>query len=169
VTLLEAPDPPSRLPSNSLFADSVARLVSAATVEATLAVRPAFELAVLLALAAVLAEVAPAAAFSAEAALDALKRVYRAEAWLPLTLPIDITTPILGDCNQGYRLEFEGLEEVSLRTKDDNGRDHCSALSLFRRCRVKKALHLDFDHHRQSDQSAQSAGRAARETYPQNK
>jgi hypothetical protein len=38
VTLLEAPEPPSRLPSNSLLADSVARLVSAATVEAVLAV-----------------------------------------------------------------------------------------------------------------------------------
>jgi hypothetical protein len=37
VTLLEAPEPPSRLLSNSLLADSLARLVSAATVEAVLA------------------------------------------------------------------------------------------------------------------------------------
>jgi hypothetical protein len=36
VTLLEVLEPPSRLPNNSLFADSVARLVSAATVEAVL-------------------------------------------------------------------------------------------------------------------------------------
>ena len=62
MTLLEAPELPSRLPSNSLSPDSVARLVSAA------------------------------AAFAAEAALDALKRLYRAG--LPLTLPIDIMTPI---------------------------------------------------------------------------
>jgi hypothetical protein len=44
VTLLEAPEPPSRLPSISLLADSVARLVSAATVEAVLAVKLAVEL-----------------------------------------------------------------------------------------------------------------------------
>ena len=44
VTLLEAPDPASRLPSNWLSADSLARLVSAATVETMLAVAPAVEL-----------------------------------------------------------------------------------------------------------------------------
>lgn len=37
VTLLEAPEPPPRLPSNSLLSDSIARLVSAATAEAVLA------------------------------------------------------------------------------------------------------------------------------------
>jgi len=68
VTLLEAPEPPSRLPSNSLLADSVARLVSAAIVEAML-------VEVLLVLAAVLAGVA--------------------EAWLLLMPPIDIMAPIV--------------------------------------------------------------------------
>jgi len=43
VTLLEAPEPPSRLPSNSLSPDSVIRLVSAATVDATVAVELAVE------------------------------------------------------------------------------------------------------------------------------
>jgi len=74
VTLLEAPEPPSRLPSNSLLADSLARLVSAATVEAVLAVELAVELELLLALATELAGVAAA--------------------WLLLMLPIDITVPI---------------------------------------------------------------------------
>jgi hypothetical protein len=55
VTLLEAPEPPPRLPSNSLLVDSVARLVSAATVEAMLAAGLAVELEVLLEPAAVLA------------------------------------------------------------------------------------------------------------------
>jgi hypothetical protein len=62
VTLLEAPEPPSRLPSNWLLADSVARLVSAATVEAVFAFKLAVELGL--------------------------------KAWLLLTLPIDIMTPI---------------------------------------------------------------------------
>ena len=43
MTLLEAPEPPSRTPSSSLLADSVARLVSASTVEAMPAVEPAVE------------------------------------------------------------------------------------------------------------------------------
>jgi hypothetical protein len=79
VTLLEAPEPVSRLPSNSLLADSVARLVSAATVEAVLA--------------GVLAGVA--------------------EAWLLLTLPIDIMAPIaiagirgIGRCPKNLRRVF---------------------------------------------------------------
>ena len=80
MTLLEAPGPPFRLPSNSLLADSVARLISAATVEATPDVSPAVELEVLLALAPVPAAVAAAALFCAEAALDALKRLDSAEA-----------------------------------------------------------------------------------------
>jgi hypothetical protein len=90
VTLLEAPEPPPRLPSNSLLADSVARLVSAATVEVMLAVKLVVELEVLLVFAAVLAGVAVATEFAAEAALDALKRLDTAEAWLLPTLPIDI-------------------------------------------------------------------------------
>jgi hypothetical protein len=73
VTLLEAPDPPFRLPSNSLLADSVARLVSAAIVEAMLGDELAAELDVLL----VIAGVPGVAA-----------------AWLLLTLPIDIMVPI---------------------------------------------------------------------------
>ena len=72
MTLLEAPALPSRLPSNWLLADSVARLVSAATVEALLAVELAVELEMLLVLAA--AGVAAAR--------------------LLLTLPIDIMIPI---------------------------------------------------------------------------
>jgi hypothetical protein len=73
VTLLEAPEPPSRLVSNSLSPDSVARLVSATTVEATLAVEIEPEVLALV-LAPVLAEVAAA--------------------WLLLILPIDIMTSI---------------------------------------------------------------------------
>jgi hypothetical protein len=75
VTLLEAPEPPSRLLSNSLSPDSVARLVSAATVEATVDVELAVELEALGVLLA-----AAATVFCAEAALDALNRLYRAEA-----------------------------------------------------------------------------------------
>ena len=75
------------------MAVAVARLVSAATVEATLAVELAVELAVLFVPAAVVAGVAAATVFAAEAALDALKRLYTAEAWLLLTLPIDIMAP----------------------------------------------------------------------------
>jgi hypothetical protein len=71
VTLLEAPEPPSKLPSNSLLADAVARLVSAATVEAMLVAELAVELE---------AGVAAATVFAADAALDALKRLYTAEA-----------------------------------------------------------------------------------------
>ena len=76
MTLLEAPEAPSRLPSSSLSADSVARLVSAATVEATFAGRFTAELALPLVLAAVLGEAA------------------RPAAWLLLTLPTDKMTPI---------------------------------------------------------------------------
>jgi hypothetical protein len=76
VTLLEAPEAPSRLPSSSLSADSVARLVSAATVEATFAGRFTAELALPLVLAAALGEAA------------------RPAAWLLLTLPTDKMTPI---------------------------------------------------------------------------
>lgn len=65
----------------------MARLVSAATVEARLAAEPAVEFDPLL-------EPASAAAVFSAAALDALKRLYRDEVWLLLTLPIDIVTPI---------------------------------------------------------------------------
>jgi hypothetical protein len=64
VTLLDAPEPPSRLSSNSLSPDSVARLVSAATVEATLPVELAVELEVPLVPAPVSAEVAAVAVLS---------------------------------------------------------------------------------------------------------
>ncbi|MGD0493437.1 MAG: hypothetical protein ABSC32_18020 [Steroidobacteraceae bacterium] len=87
MTLLDAPELPSKLLINSLSPVSVARLVSAATVDATL-------VEVLPAPAPALAEVAAATVFCAEAALDALKRLDRAEAELLLTLPIDIITPI---------------------------------------------------------------------------
>lgn len=43
MTLLEAPESPPRLPSNSLFADSDARVVRATTVEALFAVTPGGE------------------------------------------------------------------------------------------------------------------------------
>jgi hypothetical protein len=68
VTLLGALDPPSRLPSNSLLADSVARLVSAATVEATLAVEAAL-------------------------VVELAGELGGTEAWLLPTLPIDIWIP----------------------------------------------------------------------------
>jgi len=98
VTLLEAPEPPPRLPSNSLLADSVARLVSAATVEAMLAAGLAVELEVLLEPAAVLAGIAAAT-----------------EAWLLPMLPIDIMGPDRDCWNQGYRPGFEELEQPLLR------------------------------------------------------
>ncbi len=101
MTLLEAPEPPSRLPSNSLLPDSITRLVSAATVEPTPAVELAVEFEVLLVLVAVPAGVAAATVFAAEAALDALKRLYRAEAWLLPTLAIDIMTPIAAAGTRG--------------------------------------------------------------------
>jgi len=66
VTLLEVPEFPARPASNSLFPAAVARLVSAATVEATFVVAEA---------AVVLAE---------------LGRLERAPAWLPEMLLIDI-------------------------------------------------------------------------------
>jgi len=53
VTLLEAPDPPSMLPSSWLFADAIARLASAAAADAGLAVELAAELEAPLVLAAV--------------------------------------------------------------------------------------------------------------------
>jgi hypothetical protein len=73
VTLLDAPEPPPRPASNSLLADSVARLVSAATVEVRLAAEPVAELDPLPALVAVLGGFATA--------------------WLLLMLPIDIIVP----------------------------------------------------------------------------
>jgi hypothetical protein len=82
--------------------------VSAATVEATLAVELAVELELLPATA------PAAAAFCAEAALDALSRLYRPEAWLPLTLPIDIINLEYGCSNHSYRPRFEELEEILL-------------------------------------------------------
>jgi hypothetical protein len=124
VTLLEAPEPPSRLPSNSLLADSVARLVSAATVEATLAVELAVELEVPLALAPVLAKVAAATVFAAEDALDALKRLDRAEAWL-LTLPIDIMTLIATAGIRGIGRDSVNLREDFLqRCPSGSGTPH---------------------------------------------
>jgi hypothetical protein len=90
VTLLEAPELASRLPSNSLFADSVARLVSAASVDAMLDVELAVELDVLLVLPAV-------------PGLDAIR--------LPLTLPIDMMDSDRDCWNPAYRPEIEQLEE----------------------------------------------------------
>ena len=89
MTLFDAAEPPFRLPSNSLSPDSVTRLVNAATVEATLAVELALEFESLLA-----PPAAAAAVVCAEAALDALKRLYSAEVWLLPILPIDIMTSI---------------------------------------------------------------------------
>ncbi len=93
VALVDAPEPPSRLPSNWLSADSVARLVSAATVDARLAVRFPAELALLLVLEAVLAEVA------------------RPAAGLLLTLPIDTMTPVGTATVRVIGLGAEELEE----------------------------------------------------------
>jgi hypothetical protein len=106
VTLLEAPEPPSRLPSNSLLADSVARLASAATVEAVFAVKLAVELEVLLVLAVLLAEVASATA----------------EAWLLLTLPIDIMTPIAA----------AGIRAIGRNSKNLTGDPHRRQVHLWR-------------------------------------
>jgi hypothetical protein len=88
VTLLDAPEPPFKLASNSLLPDAVARVVSAATVEATLAVELAATVAVLLAPAA-----AGEAAFCAEAALAALKRLDSTDDCPLPMLPIDIMFP----------------------------------------------------------------------------
>lgn len=108
MTLLEAPEPPSRVLSNSLLLDSVARLVSAAIDEATLAVELAAELEVLLVVAAIPAELAAVTVFAAEAALDALKRLIRAEAELLLTLPTDIMTPIVATVEPRVSAKIRG-------------------------------------------------------------
>lgn len=83
MTLSEAPELAPKLPSNSLLADSVARLVSAATVETKFDVPVEFG-----------------------AALPGV-----AEAWLLVTLPIDILASIADDRNLGYRPEIKELEE----------------------------------------------------------
>ncbi len=90
VTLLDALEPPFNPASNSLLPDSVAKVVSAATVEATLAVELAATLAVLLA---PLAEDAAAAVFCAEAAPVALNRLDNNEDCPLPMLPIDIMIP----------------------------------------------------------------------------
>jgi hypothetical protein len=94
--LLEAPELPPNVPSNSLLADSLARLVRAATVEVRFAVTLAVELAAGLAGA--------------------------AEAWLLLTLPIDIMAPI---ATAGIRVI--GRDSISLRRKDSRGSLHHGA------------------------------------------
>jgi hypothetical protein len=108
VTLLDAPEPPSRVPSNSLSPDSVARLVSAATVAARLAV----ELGLEVLLAATPAALAAAAVFSADAALDALRRLDRAEAWPLLMLPIDIVTPIASAGTRAIGRDSQNLRRL---------------------------------------------------------
>lgn len=75
VTLLGAPEPPSRLPSSSLSVDSVARLVSAAMVEATFAAEPAVGPAALLPVGGALPDVGAPAVLAAEAALGAPRRL----------------------------------------------------------------------------------------------
>jgi hypothetical protein len=87
--LLDVLELPSRPASNSLLPAAVARLVSAATVAATLAVELEVDFEVLLVLAPVLVAVLVAAA-----ALEEVKRLERAEAWLPEMLLIDIMTPL---------------------------------------------------------------------------
>jgi hypothetical protein len=72
VTLSEGPELPSRLLSNSLSPDSVARLVSAATVEVALDAELAFDIAFV---ALVSAAAAAAAVLFADAALAALRRL----------------------------------------------------------------------------------------------
>jgi hypothetical protein len=72
VTLSEAPELPSRLLSNWLSPDSVARLVSAATVEAALDAELAVDTALV---ALVSAAAAAAAVLFADAALAALRRL----------------------------------------------------------------------------------------------
>ena len=89
VILPEALEPPYKLVSNSLLPDSVARLVSAATVDATLEGELAADFGVVFVLAAVPAVVA----------------AY----WLPPTLPIDIMSPRL-------RLLDQGLSADTART-----------------------------------------------------
>jgi hypothetical protein len=98
----------SRLLSSSLLLDSVARLVSAAIDDSMLAVELAVELEVLLAVAAMPAELAMVTVFAAEAALDALKRLIRAEAELLLTLPTDIMTPIVATVESRLSAKIRG-------------------------------------------------------------
>jgi hypothetical protein len=91
----------------------VTRLVSAATVDATVAVEPTVEGEALLAVAPVLAAVAAAAVFAADAALDALKRLYRAEVWLLPTLPIDIMTSMATARTRAVGRSSKNLSGVS--------------------------------------------------------
>jgi hypothetical protein len=81
--------------------------VSAATVEATV-VELAGEFDVLPATA---PAAAAAAVFCAEAALDALKMLYRAEVWLLSTLPIDLMTSIATARTGAIGRGCEELEE----------------------------------------------------------
>ncbi len=100
MTPLEAPALPPRPASNSLLPDAVARLVSAATVEATVAAELAVETEAAL--------VEPELA--AEAELEVLNRLDSEGAWLLLILPIDIMTSTGFAASRIYRPSLEGLE-----------------------------------------------------------
>jgi hypothetical protein len=107
---------PCKPASNSLLPAAVARLVNAATVEATLVVEPGVELEVLPALA--LLGAAAAAALVAEGALEEFKRLERAEAWLLETPLIDIMTSLAR--NAGIR----GIGGDSKNLSADSGAPH---------------------------------------------
>jgi hypothetical protein len=152
VTLLEAPEPPARLPSNSLSPESIARLVSAATVEATLAVELAVEPEVLPVRAAVPAALAAATVLAVEAAVEALNRPYRAEAWLLLlTLPIDIRLPVAtagikvvdrDSQNFSARRHVAGAPHAGGDVPDGSGLDRRSGKYEVLKCSYGRAMPL---------------------------
>lgn len=108
MTLLEAPEPASRLPSNSLLADSVARFVSAATVEAMLAPEAA--------VAAVPAEVAAAG--------------------LLVTLPIDIIVPLATGGIRVVGRISQNLSRISRVNQSASRPTACGKLTLVTECRA---------------------------------
>jgi hypothetical protein len=61
----------------------------------------------------VLAAVAVATVLETEAALDAFRRLDSAEAWLLLTLPIDIVVPINTVGKRGIGRDFKNLKSFS--------------------------------------------------------
>ena len=99
------------------MADWVARIVNADTVAAMLVGELVLELdaslvvAAVLAVAAALVAVESAVEFVPEVALDEFKRLDRSEAWLLLTLPIDITCFYCDRWNQVVGRELENFSE----------------------------------------------------------
>ena len=110
MTPLDALDPALKLPRIWLLADWVARIVNADTVAAMLVGELVLELDASLVVAAVLA-VESAVEFVPEVALDEFNKLDRSEAWVLLTLPIDITCFYRDRWNQVVGRELENFSD----------------------------------------------------------